>query len=110
MKKLAKNFKAMLNDKAMEYLTVNRKYLLFLVLLALLYITNGLMFALDTDKREMLESKLSTCKVKYNLLFSEYSSLAGYSNLRVLLRKHGLNDLRESDVPPVRIGKDEIEN
>jgi hypothetical protein len=109
MKKLARNFKAMLNDKAMEYLTVNRNYLLFLVLLALLYITNGLMFAMDTDRREMLENRLSTCKVRYNLLFSEYSSLTGYSNLRVLLRRHGLDDLRESDLPPVRIGMDEAE-
>lgn len=97
----------MLNDKAMEYLTMNRNYLLFLVLLALLYITNGLMFALDTDKREMLENKLSTCKVRYNLLFSEYSGLTGYSNLRTLLRRHGLDDLKESDVPPVKIQRDE---
>jgi hypothetical protein len=87
-----------------RYVQKHRKYLLLLFGLAFLYITYGLMFALEIKEQERLEEILLRSKARYNINLKEVMKFHNYQNLIELSKKYNLG-LEEPEKPPFKVEK-----
>ncbi|MDR0560515.1 MAG: hypothetical protein LBG92_10115 [Prevotellaceae bacterium] len=99
MRKIIRILQAALSGDAMKYVVRHRKFLLFLFVIALIYIGNGLVFALEDNKHRKLEKMSQKYKTEYYIKLSKFSKLSRYSNLPKLLKKHGLEELKVTEQP-----------
>jgi len=93
-----------LSGEVLKYLQKHGKYLLFLFFLAVVYIGNGLILALEIDEKRDLEEKLVRSKAKYNLALQKINEQNSYPHLKELIEKYNIG-LKESESPPIRVEK-----
>ncbi|MDR2425068.1 MAG: hypothetical protein LBD59_10165 [Prevotellaceae bacterium] len=105
MNKFVKIIRTVLAGDALEYVIKYRKFMMFLFILAIIYISNGLMYNLEIKKYKDLETQLMRSKAQHSVRLEEMARLGKYSNLLELLKKHNRQDLKISREPPVNIGK-----
>jgi hypothetical protein len=96
--------KKILNVSIIRYVQRHRKYFLLLFALAFLYITYGLMFALEIKEQERLEELLLRSKARYNINLKEVMKFNNYQNLIELSKKYNLG-LEEPEKPPLKVEK-----
>jgi hypothetical protein len=89
---------------AMEYVQKHYKYLILLFILAVIYISNGLILALAIKEQEELNDKLLRSKARYNQNLKEVVKFNNYQNLIELSKKYNLG-LEEPDNPPLKVEK-----
>jgi hypothetical protein len=92
------------SDNMIKYVRQHRRYLILLFVLAIIYISNGLIYELEIRKQNSLERDLLKVKVKYNIKLNEFRKFGNYQNINELLNKHGLN-LEEPATPPIMVEK-----
>ncbi|MDR3246382.1 MAG: hypothetical protein LBT50_08120 [Prevotellaceae bacterium] len=96
--------KGIFSGSAMEYVQKHYKYLILLFILAVIYISNGLISALAIREQEDLNDKMLRSKTRYNQNLKEVMKFNNYQNLIELTKKYNLG-LEEPDKPPLKVEK-----
>lgn len=91
-------------DVVTGYIHRHYKYFILLFVLAIIYISNGLIYDLALREQSRHEEQLLEIKAKYNMKQKEFNEHVSYRNIINLINKHGLN-LEESSSPPVKVEK-----
>ncbi|MDR1886954.1 MAG: hypothetical protein LBQ70_03475 [Prevotellaceae bacterium] len=92
-----------------KYIQKHYVYLITLCVLAVLYISNGLIYDLEIDKHNRLENSLLKSKTRYNMKLNEFMEFGNYRNIINLSNKYNLG-LEAPDSPPVKVENESEES
>lgn len=105
MNRFIQIIRTILAGDALAYVIKYRKFMIFLFVMAIIYISNGLMYNLEIKTYKDLETKLMRSKARYSVRLEEMARLGKYSNLLELLKKHNRQDLKIAKEPPINISE-----
>jgi cell division protein FtsL len=91
-------------DIVIKYVQKHHKYLILIFILAIIYISNPLIYDLEVRKQNRLEERLLKVRTKYNMRLNEFNEFYSYRNIIDLANKYGLN-LEEPSSPPIKVEK-----
>jgi cell division protein FtsL len=91
-------------DIVIKYVQKHYKYLILIFVLAIIYISNPLIYGLEVKKQNRLEEQLLKVRTKYNVKLNEFNEFHSYRNIIDLANKYGLN-LEEPSSPPLKVEK-----
>jgi hypothetical protein len=92
------------SDSIIDYIGQHRRYLILLFVLAIVYISNGLIYDLEVREQSRLERDLLKVKVRYNMKLNEFQKFGNYQNITNLSNRYGL-ELEEPTTPPIKVDK-----
>jgi hypothetical protein len=91
-------------DIVIGFVKKHSGYFALLFVLAIFYISNGLVYDLEIREQNRQGERLLEIKAKYNMKLKEFNEYGNYQNISNLVNKHGLN-LEEPSSPPIKVEK-----
>jgi hypothetical protein len=92
------------DNRLIKYVVRHYKYLILIFILAIIYISNGLIYELEIRKQNNLESELLRARTRYNIRFIEFIEFSSYKNILDRSTQYNLG-LEPPSQPPYKVEK-----